>query len=348
MKLLELRKRIEVTRIKVGFAAKGITDDMSNNILILSCGTRDLLVRYFKRADYGRVIGADCSELAPALYEADKYYLIPRMKEEGYFDAILEICRKEGITAILPLQEDELNLISENRELFEQEGIRTIVSPVETLQICRDKYCFFEHMTEHGIPVLNSYIDLAKFEKAYEAGKIGFPVFVKPVRGAGSVGVMKVSCMELLKALFAYSEEPLLIQEFCNGREFGIDVYVDLVSGEVVDIFAKEKLRMRAGETEKSVTSNDPALKEFVYRAASTLKLSGPVDMDVFEKDGIFYLSEINPRFGGGFPHAYACGVDTPSYILQNLQGIANESHLQEKREEIYVLKYSDILCIDR
>ena len=100
---------------------KGI-NCMSDNILILSCGTRDLLVRYFKRADYGRVIGADCSELAPALYEADKYYLIPRMKEEGYFDAILEICRKEGITAILPLQEDELNLISENRELFEQEG----------------------------------------------------------------------------------------------------------------------------------------------------------------------------------------------------------------------------------
>lgn len=94
--------------------------------------------------------------------------------------------------------------------------------------------------------------------------------------------------MELLKALFAYSEEPLLIQEFCNGREFGIDVYVDLVSGEVVDIFAKEKLRMRAGETEKSVTSNDPALKEFVYRAASTLKLSGPVDMVVLKKTGYF------------------------------------------------------------
>ena len=321
---------------------------MTHNILILSCGTRDLLVRYFKKAAFGRVVGADCSELAPALYETDKYYLIPRMKEESYFDAILEICHQERITAILPLQEDELNLISENRELFEREGIRTIVSPVETLQICRDKYRFFQHMTEHEIPVLNSYIDLAEFEKAYEAGKIEFPVFVKPVRGAGSVGVMKVSCMELLKALFVYSEEPLLIQEFCNGKEFGIDVYVDLVSGEVVDIFAKEKLRMRAGETEKSITCNAPALKEFVYRAASALKLSGPIDMDVFERDGTFYLSEINPRFGGGFPHAYACGVDTPSYILRNLQGKPNESHWQEEREEIYVLKYSDILCIDR
>ena len=320
---------------------------MSANILILSCGTRDLLVRYFKNADFDQVIGADCSELAPALYEADKYYLIPRMTEEGYFDAILEICRKEKITAILPLQEDELNLISENRTLFEQEGIRTIVSPLETLQICRDKYRFFEHMKKHQIPVLNSYIDLAEFEKAYEAGKIAFPVFVKPVRGAGSVGAMKISCMELLKALFRYSEEPLLIQEFCNGREFGIDVYVDLVSSEVVDVFMKEKLRMRAGETEKSVTNNDPGLKEFICRVASTLKLSGPIDMDVFEKDGTFYLSEINPRFGGGFPHAYACGVDTPSYILRNLRGEANESHLQEEREEIYVLKYSDILCVD-
>ena len=116
----------------------------------------------------------------------------------------------------------------------------------------------------------------------------------------------------------------------------------------MVDIFAKEKLRMRAGETEKSITCNDPALKEFVYRAASALKLSGPIDMDVFERDGTFYLSEINPRFGGGFPHAYACGVDTPSYILRNLQGKPNESHWQEEREEIYVLKYSDILCIDR
>ena len=69
--------------------------------------------------------------------------------------------------------------------------------------------------------------------------------------------------------------------------------------------------------------------------------------MDVFEKDGTFYLSEINPRFGGGFPHAYACGVDTPSYILRNLQEKPNESHWQEEREEIYVLKYSDILCVD-
>lgn len=321
---------------------------MQNNILILSCGTRDLLVRYFRNAGFDKVIGADCSELAPALYEADKYYIIPRMKEAGYFDAIMEICHREKVTAVLPLQEEELILISANRERFEREGIRVIVSEPEVLQLCRNKYLFLEHMRKHGIPVLNSYIELEAFYRDHEQGRIQFPVFVKPVCGAGSIGAMKVPCRELLDALFQYSEEPLLIQEFCEGREFGIDLYADLLSGELIDIFAKEKLRMRAGETEKSVTCNEKRLRQFAYDAASTLQLSGPVDMDVFERDGVFYVSEINPRFGGGFPHAYACGVDVPSYILRNLTGECNESHWEEERGEIYVLKYSDILVLDK
>lgn len=321
---------------------------MQNKILILSCGTRNLLVRYFRNAKFDQVIAVDCSELAPALYEADKYYIIPRMKEEGYFDAIMEICRKEKVTAVLPLQEDELILISANRERFEKEGIRVIVSEPEVLQLCRDKYLFLEHMHKQGIPVLRSYAELDGFDRDYEQGRIQFPVFVKPVCGAGSIGAMKVSCRELLEALFRYSEEPLLIQEFCEGREFGIDLYADLISGEIVDIFAKEKLRMRAGETEKSVTCNDKALRDFACEVASKLKLAGPVDMDVFEKDGTFYISEINPRFGGGFPHAYVCGVDTPSYILTNLNGEENASRLQEEREELYVLKYSDVLALDK
>lgn len=58
-------------------------------------------------------MGADCSELAPALYEADAHYLIPRMKDPGYFDAVFAICEKEKINVVLPLQEDELNLIAE-------------------------------------------------------------------------------------------------------------------------------------------------------------------------------------------------------------------------------------------
>ena len=254
---------------KQGKAGKAMS-----RILILSCGTRDLLVRYFKKSSFEKVVGADCSELAPALYEADAHYLIPRMKDPGYFDAVFAICEKEKINVVLPLQ-------------------------------------------GKGTAVLPTYDSISDFEKAFSDHEIEFPVFVKPVRGAGSIGAMKVTCMEVLKALFEHSEEPLLVQKLCEGREFGIDLYVDLISKRPVDFFAKEKLRMRAGETEKSVTSTDPILKEFVLRAVQNLAVAGPIDMDVFFQDGQYYLSEINPRFGGGFPHAYVSGMNTPEYIAR-------------------------------
>ena len=49
------------------------------NILILSAGTRNKVVQYFKKAlnGDGRVIATDCSNLAPAIYDADKYYIVP-------------------------------------------------------------------------------------------------------------------------------------------------------------------------------------------------------------------------------------------------------------------------------
>ena len=51
------------------------------NILILSAGTRDKIVQYFKRAlaGRGRVIATDMSAAAPAIYEADGYHLVPRI-----------------------------------------------------------------------------------------------------------------------------------------------------------------------------------------------------------------------------------------------------------------------------
>ena len=67
------------------------------NILILSAGTRNKIVQYFVKALAGNgvVIATDCSNLAPAIYEADKHYVVPRMTDEGYIDVILVICKNE-------------------------------------------------------------------------------------------------------------------------------------------------------------------------------------------------------------------------------------------------------------
>ena len=67
------------------------------NILILSVGTRNKVVQYFRDTvkGEGKVVATDMSELAPAVYEADKFYKVPRMTDEGYIDVIFDICKKE-------------------------------------------------------------------------------------------------------------------------------------------------------------------------------------------------------------------------------------------------------------
>ena len=72
------------------------------NILILSAGTRNKIIQYFKRAigNDGKVVATDMSDLAPAVYDADKFYKVPRMTEPGYLDVIYDICRKENINAV--------------------------------------------------------------------------------------------------------------------------------------------------------------------------------------------------------------------------------------------------------
>ena len=58
------------------------------NLLILSVGTRDKLIRYFKRslAGAGRLVAADADVLAPALYEADVPYVAPPISSSEYLD----------------------------------------------------------------------------------------------------------------------------------------------------------------------------------------------------------------------------------------------------------------------
>ena len=172
-----------------------------------------------------------------------------------------------------------------------------------------DKMQMYRWLSGHGYACAKSYVDKEAFLEDYKQGLIAFPVYVKPVRGSASIGISQVRDLTTLDLLFEHYDG-LMIQEFLRGQEIGADVYIDMLTHEVVSIFTKKKLLMRAGETDKSVSFKDEKLFAFIRKIVSTLDLYGPNDMDFFYKDGEYYLSEINPRFGGAYLHAYAAGVD--------------------------------------
>lgn len=318
------------------------------NILILSAGTRNKVVQYFKKALSGKglVIATDCSNLAPAIYDADKYYIVPRMTDDGYLDVILDICKNEKITGVLSLIDPELSLLSENVEKFESVGTRVIGSSYELCERSLDKYEMYKWLVENDYKCAKSYMDKDEFFADLDNETAKFPVFVKPARGSASISISKVTDRETVDLLFAH-EDGLMIQEFLDGQEIGADVYIDMITGEVVSIFTKKKIKMRAGETDKAVSFKDEKLfeliKEFVIRAG----YRGQIDIDIFDINGEYYISEVNPRFGGGYPHAYESGSDHMSLIVNNLEGKANKNVIGNYRENTYMMKYNELKVIE-
>ena len=67
------------------------------------------------------------------------------------------------------------------------------------------------------------------------------------------------------------------------------------------------------------------------------------IDMDVFRINGEYYISEINPRFGGGYPHAYESGVNFPKLIINSVNQIENENQIGNYEEDIYMMKYNEL-----
>lgn len=315
------------------------------NILILSAGTRNKIVQYFRKAlvDQGTVIATDCSDIAPAIYDADKYYIVPRMSDPGYLDVILDICKKENVDGVLSLIDPELSLLAEHADDFKAVGTTVIGSSYGLCEMALDKFQMYSWLMEHGYKCAKSYMDKKAFYADVAGGKITYPVFVKPVRGSASLAISKVYDNETVELLFAH-EDALMIQEFLDGQEIGADVYIDMLTGEVVSIFTKKKLKMRAGETDKAVSFKDEKLFALIERFVGEAGYRGQIDIDIFEVNGEYVISEVNPRFGGGYPHAYECGCNHMNLIINNLKKQVNLKNIGAYEDGIYMMKYNEVM----
>ena len=314
------------------------------NILILSAGTRNKIVQYFKKELNGKglVVATDCSKLAPAIYDADKYYIVPRIDDKDYLNCILDICIKEKINGLISLIDPELSLISENIVKFKEIGVTPIISEHKNVEMCFNKYKMYQFLVENGIRTAKTYIDKNEFYKDLEKENMKFPVFVKPIEGSASININKVYDKDELELLWK-KENNLLIQQFMDGEEFGADVYIDMISNEISAIFTKKKIKMRAGETDKSVSIKDEKLFSIIKDFVKKAEFKGIIDIDIFKVNGEYYISEVNPRFGGGYPHAYESKVNIPKMIINNLEGKINNEQIGDYEKDIYMMKYNEV-----
>jgi len=315
------------------------------NILICSAGRRVKLVEFF-RAELnkinGKVIAVDCDETAPALHYADKYEIVPQITNPDYILHIKKLCYQYEIKGILSLIDPELSLLANFKEEFEREGIQVIVSDKDVVDICFDKFLTSQFLQHNGLPYIPTYISIDEAIQDMDKEKLHFPLIVKPKNGSASIGINKINSINELE-IYRNEMENFIIQPFIDGQEFGIDCYIDLLTRKPINIFMKRKLIMRAGETDKSVSIYDPTLKLMIEKLLHLLKPIGPVDIDCFLTEKGYVISEINPRFGGGYPHAFLMGHNFMRNIIKNLNGLVNEPVVEEYEKGTIMVKYENV-----
>lgn len=293
-------------------------------------------------------MATDLAATAPALAVADKAFLVPRVTEPGYVEEIIRICRENDIKAITTLIDPEITILSANADRFREMGILPLLPGEDSAKYCFDKYQLYKYATGKGIPMPLTFHDLDEFKQALARGEISLPVFMKPVNGSGSVGAHRVDALEHVENDWNSGDYDYIIQEYMDGGDGDADVYVDAISHRVVAAFSKRKIETRIGGASKTISFKDPKLFEFIQQVCDCFTFNGPLDIDFFIRDGKYYLSEINPRFGGAYLHAYGAGVNFFEMIANNINGIENPIQLGNYEEDLLMLMYDDVVFARR
>lgn len=317
-----------------------------NNLLFCSVGRRGRLLRNVKETigKTGLLVGTDNQSTAPALQFCDRQYVVPRITDPNYIDIVLDICNKNGVKAVATLIDPEIEILAANSERFKAAGIIPLCPAPQSAIYCFNKYELFKYLKKKGIRTPLTFHDWGDFRASLFNGQISFPVFMKPVCGSGSVGAHKVYTLEQAESDWNSGEYDYIIQELMTGGDCDADVYVDTISHKAVAAFSKRKIETRIGGASKTISFKDPKLFDFIEKICSVFEFNGPLDMDFFIKDGEYYLSEINPRFGGAYLHAYGAGVDFIKLIVNNINGIENPVCIGDYEEDILMLMYDDVV----
>lgn len=316
------------------------------NILLTSVGRRSYLVNYFKEALKslnGKVFAANSIETY-ALQQADAFTLTPQIYSTEYIDYLINYCKKNKITVLISLFDIDLPILAKNKQRFKDIGVDVIVSDPEVIDICNDKWKTYQFLIQHNIKTPTTYISFSEAVTALQNKELEYPVIIKPRWGMGSIGIYKADNLEELQVLYkkvrneingsylkfesaADADNAILIQECIESDEYGIEVINDL-NREYVTTFCKHKIAMRSGETDQAITIENDKLSEVGKSLSKTLRHIAVLDSDCLEKNGDFYVLELNARFGGQYPFSHLAGANIPKQIVDWCTGMKTNQML--------------------
>ncbi len=299
-------------------------------VLFTCAGQRVDIVEAFRAAG-ATTVAVDANRLAPAPYHADAFELVPRVDDPAYVPALRELVARHGVKLVVPLTDLDQVVLARARD---QLGALVLLPEVDVVERLGDKYLAHGLLEEHGLPSPPTWLPTEVPDE------LRFPVLVKARHGFGSRHIYRAENASELEFFLRYTPAESCVQELCHGEEFSIDVFCDW-DARCLNAIPRTMIESKGGESIKGATIKDWSLIEFGRRVAETLGLVGPANVQCFrESDGVHYVTDINPRFGGGFPLPTAAGSRYPELALALARGERPEPRLGEFREGVVMTRF--------
>ena len=291
-----------------------------------------------------RVVTTDIDPLLPGVYRGCPGYLVSRDWQE-YIKELLGICKKEKIAVLIPGSDFELEAISKNKDLLENEGgAKVIISTPEAIAIANDKWKTYKFLIENDFRSPNSCLP-----NEIKDGHIPlkFPVVVKPRFGWASMHVYLALNYAEVKSYMTHIEsaglEPI-IQEFIpeENQEYTSGV---LISKDKEIIGAITLWRMlKSGLSHKVIVDDYPEIKGKMIEIASKLNTVGSVNIQCRLWNNEPYVFEINSRFSGTTIVQAMAGINGPDALVRNY--LYNEKIHIDSHKNLVAMMYTDYLYV--
>jgi carbamoyl-phosphate synthase large subunit len=188
-------------------------------------------------------------------------------------------------------------------------------------------------LSDHATPILSSIarngvvcasgrtnticLDKQKFEQRlcaeefYPKIQEGSSVIMKPIRGANSKGLHKMSWVDYVLHRDEYAATHVA-QRLVDGFEISVDAYFTKHS-KMVDAVPRQRLEVQGGEVSRSITleRSTYGVVELTKQVGQDIGLVGPICAQyIVDGDNRAYIMEINARFGGGVILSLEAGFD--------------------------------------
>ena len=305
-------------------------------VLFTCAGQRVDIVDAFNRAG-ATTIAVDVNPLAPALYRASHKVLVPEVKDDAYVPALRALVEQFDVKVVVPLTDLDQATLAESREDL---GALVLLPDAEIVERLGDKYLAHVLFEERGIESPPTWLPNGVPEDA------PFPLLVKARHGFGSRHIYRAEDRAQLGFFLGYTPVDSIVQACMSGEEFSVDVFCDL-DGRCLNAIPRTMIESKGGESIKGMTIRDDRLIELARDVSEKLRLVGPANIQCFrEADDKHYVTDINTRFGGGFPLPLAAGGGYPELALALARGDHPDPQLGNFREGIVMTRFFSDLSL--